>query len=58
MEIARGGVPVARLARIERPSSAGQRFLTARGSLPGRLSLADDFEFSDAELHDMLDEPT
>ncbi len=58
VEIARDGVPVARLVRIELSSSAGRRFLAARGSLGGRISLADNFEFTDAELDDMLDEPT
>jgi len=58
VEIARDGVPVARLVRIERPSSVGHRFFAARGSLAGRISLADDFEFTDAELQDMLNEPT
>ncbi len=58
VEIARDGVPVARLVRIEPPSSPGSRFLAARGSLAGRIALADDFEFTDAELDDMLEEPT
>jgi prevent-host-death family protein len=58
VEIARDGLPVARLVRIEPPSSAGQRFLAARGSLAGRISLSDDFEFTDAELEDLLDEAT
>lgn len=58
VEIARDGVPVARLVRIELPSSAGERFLAARGSLAGRISLGEDFEFTDAELDEMLDEPT
>jgi prevent-host-death family protein len=57
VEIARDGVPVARLVRIEMPSSAGERFFAARGALAGRISVADDFEFSDAELDDMLDGP-
>ena len=57
VEIARDGVPVARLVRIESPTAAGERFLAARGTLAGRISLADDFEFSDAELDDMLDGP-
>lgn len=57
VEIARDGVPVARLVRIELPSTAGSRFLAARGSLAGRIALGDDFEFTDAELDDMLDEP-
>lgn len=57
VEIARGGVPVARLTRIER-ATPGSRFLAARGSLAGRISIADDFEFTDDELDELLDEPT
>lgn len=57
VEIARDGVPVARLVRIELSSSAGRRFLAARGCLADRISLGDDFEFTDAELDDMLDQP-
>lgn len=57
VEIARDGVPVARLVRIELSSSPGRRFLTARGSLAGRIWLADDFEFTAAELDDMLGQP-
>ena len=56
VEIARDGVPVARLTRIER-ATPGARFLAARGSLAGRISIADDFEFTDDELDDLLDEP-
>ncbi len=58
VEIARDGVPVARLVPIELPSSPGERFLAARGSLAGRIKLAEDFEFSAAELDEMLDVPT
>jgi prevent-host-death family protein len=57
VEIARDGVPVARLVRIEQSESAGARFLAARGSLAGQISLAGDFEFTDAELDELLDEP-
>ncbi|CAN5180453.1 hypothetical protein BH20ACT5_BH20ACT5_06300 [soil metagenome] len=57
IEIARNGVPVARLTRIE-PATPGARFLAARGSLAGRISIADDFEFTDDELDELLDEPT
>ncbi len=56
VEIARDGVPVARLVRIDLPLSAGRRFLTARGSLAGRISVADNFEFTDSDLDDILDE--
>lgn len=58
VEIARDGVPVARLIPIEPVVSPGGRFLAARGSLAGRITLGDDFEFTDAELDEMLDEPT
>lgn len=58
VEIARDGVPVARLVRIELPTSAGARFLAARGSLAGRISITDDFEFTDAELDELFDDPT
>ncbi len=56
VEIARDGVPVARLVRIEPSPGAGARFLAARGSLAGQISIAEDFEFSDAEIDGMLDE--
>jgi prevent-host-death family protein len=57
VEIARDGVPVARLTRIE-PATSGARFLAAHGSLAGRISIAADFEFTDDELDELLDEPT
>lgn len=55
VEIARDGVPVAKLVRIE-PASPGARFLEARGALAGAIVIGDDFELSDAELDEMLDE--
>jgi len=48
---------VARLVTVEVPSSAGKRFLAARGSLAGRIWLAEDFEFTEAEVEDMLGGP-
>ena len=57
VEIARDGVPVARLVPIDMPSSPGRLFLAARGSLAGRISLSEAFEFSDAELDEMFDAP-
>lgn len=56
VEIARDGVPVARLVRIE-PSTSGSRFLAAQGSMAGSIVIGDDFEFSDAEIDAMLDDP-
>ena len=56
VEIARDGEPVARLVRIEPSSGPGARFLEMRGSLAGQISIADDFELTDEELDQMLDE--
>jgi prevent-host-death family protein len=56
VEIARNGVPVARLVQVERYASPGARFLASYGSLAGQISIADDFEFTDAELDEMLDQ--
>jgi prevent-host-death family protein len=57
VEIARDGVPVVRLVRIDR-ATPGSRFLAAHGSLSGRITIADEFEFTDDELDEFLDEPT
>jgi prevent-host-death family protein len=56
VEIARDGVPVARLVRVE-PATPGSRFLAAHGSLAGSIAIADDFELSEEETDAMLDEP-
>jgi prevent-host-death family protein len=56
IEIARDGVPVARLSRIERPQRPGERFLAARGSLAGQIWISEDFEFSDKDLDEMYAE--
>jgi len=56
VEIARDGVPVARLVRVE-PATPGSRFLAAHGSLAGSITIGEDFEFSDEEIDAMLDEP-
>jgi prevent-host-death family protein len=55
VEIARDGVPVARLVRIEASPGPGERFLGAEGALAGQITIAEDFEFSDAEIDRMLD---
>lgn len=55
IEIARDGVPVARLSRIEQPVRPGERFLAAQGSLSGKIVLGRDFEFTEEELDEMLD---
>lgn len=53
VQIARDGVPVARLVRIEKEMSPGERFLATAGALAGRISIPDDFEFSEEELDQM-----
>lgn len=57
IEIARDGVPVAKLVRIEHPEGPGARFLAARGSLGGRIRIGDDFEFTDEEVDELLGGP-
>lgn len=54
VEIARDGIPVARLVKVDRDDSPGRRFLAARGSLAGRIHMSDDFEFTEEELDEML----
>jgi prevent-host-death family protein len=56
VEIARDGVPVARLVRVD-PVTPGSRFLAAHGSLGGSIAIGDDFELSDAEIDTMLGDP-
>jgi prevent-host-death family protein len=55
VEIARDGVPVARLVRIEQPGP-GATFLAARGQLRGQITIGEDFELSEAELDALLDD--
>ncbi len=57
VEIARNGVPVARLVRVEQLNSPGALFLAARGSLRGQIVIAEDFEFTEDELDEILDNP-
>lgn len=56
VEIARDGVPVARLVRVE-AAAPGSRFLAAEGRLAGSIVIAEDFELSEEQIDDMLDEP-
>lgn len=57
VEIARNGVPVARLVPVRRDDRPGSRFLAGFGSLAGAIVIGDDFEFTDAELDEILDHP-
>lgn len=54
IEIARDGVPVARLVRIAPTAGPGARFLQARGALKGQISIGEDFEFTDKELDELF----
>ena len=56
IEIARDGVPVARLVAIEPSPGPGARFLAAHGSLGGKIVIADDFELTDEEIDELLDD--
>lgn len=55
IEIARNGVPVVRLVRVA-PLTPGARFAALKGALAGQVFLSDDFEFSDDEIDEMLDD--
>ncbi len=57
VEIARDGVPVVRLIKIEPEPSAGAAFLAAWGSLAGQIWIGDDFEYTEAELDEIYNEP-
>jgi prevent-host-death family protein len=54
VEIARDGVPIARLVRIDPAPGPGARFIAARGSLAGQISMGEDFELTDAEIDELL----
>lgn len=54
VEIARNGVPVARLVPIEAGERPGRRFVATYGALAGQIVVGDDVEFTDAELDEML----
>jgi prevent-host-death family protein len=56
VEIARNGVPVARLVHIEPELKPGEKFLAIKGALAGQIFLSDDFEFSEEELDQMYAE--
>jgi prevent-host-death family protein len=53
VEIARNGVPVAKLVRIERELTPGEKFLAGAGAMAGQIWMSDDFEFSEQELDEM-----
>lgn len=55
IELTRDGVPVARLLRAAPPSSPAT-FLARWGALRGQI-IETDFEFTEAEIDEMLDGP-
>lgn len=57
VEIARNGVPVARLVKIDAHPSPGERFLAGWGSMAGQIWISPDFEFTEEELDEIADEP-
>ena len=50
-------MPVARLVKIEPPRTPGARFLAAHGTMAGKIIIGDDFEFTDDEIDEMIDQP-
>jgi len=50
VEIARNGVPIARLIRLEAPERPGERFMAMKGALAGQVFLSEDFEFTNEEI--------
>ncbi len=57
VEISRDGDPVARLVAVDPSDGPGKRFLAAYGSLAGQIEISHDFELTEAELDEILDEP-
>jgi prevent-host-death family protein len=56
VEIARNGIPVARLVRVEPQMRPGEKFLSMAGSMAGQIWISEDFEFSEQELDEMYAE--
>lgn len=57
VEIARNGVPVAKLVKVE-PQTAGQKMLASWGSLKGQIHIHDDGPtFTEEELDEIYDNP-
>jgi prevent-host-death family protein len=54
VQIARNGVPVARLVAVPPKTGPGGRFLAHWGSLADRVKIAEDFELTDQEIDDLL----
>lgn len=57
VEIARAGTPIVKLVPIESADGPGAAFLATRGSLAGKISIGEDFDFTEDELDEILDQP-
>ena len=57
VEIARNGVPVARLVPIQPSAGPGERFLASWGALGDRVRIPADFELTDPEIDELLADP-
>jgi prevent-host-death family protein len=55
VEIARDGVPVARLVRIEPELSPGEKFLASAGAMAGHIWMSPDFELNEDELDEIYE---
>ncbi|HEV7163660.1 MAG TPA: type II toxin-antitoxin system prevent-host-death family antitoxin [Solirubrobacteraceae bacterium] len=56
VEIARNGVPVAKLIHVEPEMTPGEKFLASAGAMAGQIWISEDFEFSEKELDEMYGE--
>jgi len=56
VEIARNGVPVVRLVRVEPEMKPGEKFFATAGALAGQIWTSEDFEFSEEELDEIYND--
>lgn len=56
VEIARNGVPVVRLVRVEPEAKPGEKFFATAGALAGQIWISDDFEFTEEELDEIYND--
>ncbi|MEJ7891595.1 MAG: type II toxin-antitoxin system prevent-host-death family antitoxin [Solirubrobacteraceae bacterium] len=54
VEIARNGVPVAKLVKAEAEMTPGEWWDSIRGALAGQIEIGPDFEFTEAELDELF----
>jgi prevent-host-death family protein len=56
VEIARNGVPVVRLVRVEPEMKPGEKFFATAGALAGQIWISDDFELAEEELDEIYND--